>query len=234
MRKILGILSLSVTLISFVSSQNYSSEILMGKKEPLLVGSNYRLQLIVAEAFEKMKIEATKDGIKIYSASSYRGYDHQKRIWNNKWERYSKKGLRGLDIANKIIEYSTIPGTSRHHWGTDLDVIDMNIKVTGDKLVAQNFEKGGAYEKLGRWLKANASQYGFELVYTKNPKRRGFKYEPWHLTYKKTSIAMYKEYQKINWYRNLTDDVKGKEFFTKEFIDKYTNENIKDINPILK
>ena len=25
---------------------------------------------------------------------------------------------------DKIIEYSTLPGTSRHHWGTDIDIID--------------------------------------------------------------------------------------------------------------
>ena len=234
MKKSLIIILVFVLGSSFIYISSYSPEILMGKKEPTLVGSNYNLQPKVAEAFEKMKTKASIDGISLYTASSYRGYDHQKRIWNNKWDRYSKQGLKGLDIAFKIIEYSTIPGTSRHHWGTDLDVVDLNVKVTGDKLLASNFEEGGPYEKLGRWLTNNASSYGFELVYTNKQTRKGFKYEPWHLTYKETSIIMYREYQKIKWFNNLTNDVKGKDFFTQEFIQKYTRENIQDINPILK
>lgn len=234
MKKVLGILLLTLILSGYQISNTYSPDVLMGKKEPELIGDHYNLQPKASQAFEKMKVAASQEGIKLYSASSYRGYNHQKRIWNNKWDRYSKQGLKGLEIAQKIIEYSTIPGTSRHHWGTDLDVIDMNIKVNGDKLLEQNFEKGGVYQKLGKWLKINASKYGFELVYTNIPDRKGFKYEPWHLSYKSISIPMYKAYKAMDWYNNLTEDVKGKEFFTKEFIEKYTRENIQDINPILK
>ncbi|MDB4835502.1 M15 family metallopeptidase [Cyclobacteriaceae bacterium] len=234
MRKLLSILFI-VTLLSSFKKETYSPEVLLGKTEPTLTGTDYRLQSQVAKDFEKMKSAALKEGINMYSASSYRGYHHQKRIWNNKWSRYQQQGLKGLDIAKKIIEYSTIPGTSRHHWGTDFDVIDKAItNVKGDKLIARNYEQGGVYEKLGSWLKKNASSYGFELVYTNAPNRKGFKYEPWHLSHKSTSIHMYKEYQRLNWYNNLTNDVKGKEFFTKAFIEKYTKENIQDINPILK
>ena len=40
---------------------------------------------------------------------------------------------------DKIIEYSTLPGTSRHHWGTDIDIIDAEPPEEGDVLLPKNF-----------------------------------------------------------------------------------------------
>ena len=32
-----------------------------------------------------------------------------------------------IDAINEIIRFSTIPGTSRHHWGTDIDINGFDI-----------------------------------------------------------------------------------------------------------
>ena len=76
--------------------------------------------------------------------------------------------------------------------------------------------------------------YGFYEVYTKNPKRKGFKYEPWHFSYAPLSIPMLKEYKKLDIKSILKEEeILGHECFTEEFIVKYKTENILDINPQL-
>ena len=35
--------------------------------------------------------------------------------------------LEPKKAISEIIRFSTVPGTSRHHWGTDIDIIDGNF-----------------------------------------------------------------------------------------------------------
>ena len=86
-------------------------------------GKKYRLQPEVAEACEKMKAAAQEDGIEMEVVSSFRSYAAQKKIWNRKFKRFTAEGMPTKRAIKKIIEYSTLPGTSRHHWGTDIDLI---------------------------------------------------------------------------------------------------------------
>ncbi len=77
--------------------------------------------------------------------------------------------------ALKILLYSSMPGTSRHHWGTDIDL---------NSFVNSYFEKGeGA--KIYDWLTANAASYGFCQPYTEKGESRPFGYEEerWHWSY---------------------------------------------------
>ena len=61
----------------------------------------------------------------------------------------------------KIIEYSTLPGTSRHHWGTEIDIIDAGPPAEGDVLVSQKFHDQGPYDALRAWMETYAHDYGF-------------------------------------------------------------------------
>ena len=101
-------------------------------------------------------------------------------------------------VISKIIEYSTIPGTSRHHWGTDLDIIDANSTYKGDVLVPSKFHGTGPFCKLKEWMDNNAANFGFKLVYTDTPTREGFKYEPWHYSFAEISKPMLSEYRNID------------------------------------
>src|SRR5690625_7396566 len=74
--------------------------------------------------FNLMKKAAKEKGFNIHVISSFRSYSHQNRIWERKYRDFRNRGLSHQNTIDKIIEYSTIPGTSRHHWGTDLDIID--------------------------------------------------------------------------------------------------------------
>ena len=214
----------------------YTIDDLIGKSKPILTkGKDYRLLPEVATAFEKMRTDAKKAGFDICVISSYRNYAYQNGIWEKKFKANKTKGLSDIKNIEKIIEYSTIPGTSRHHWGTDLDIIDMTKGIPLDPLHEKHFNEGGQMRNFKLWLDENASKYGFYLVYTNDSKRKGFKYEPWHFTYKPISEKMLAEYQKLD-LKNLLQQNKlmGSESFTNEFIEKYKNENILDINTVLK
>lgn len=209
----------------------YSVEELMGKTTIPLEGEGINLRPEACEAFLQMKRDAYQAGIDIQVASSYRSFDRQRAIFEQKFITFTEEGLEPLEAIEKIIEYSTIPGTSRHHWGTDADLIDGSKPTSGDVLVAENFESGGPFSDLKVWMDANSEKYGFYLVYTDHPKRRGFKYEPWHYSYAPLSKPMLKEFRRLNLIRILEqEDLLGAEYFTRGFLHSYITDNVMDIN----
>ncbi len=211
-----------------------SDKELIGKGNPELFGNGYNLREEAHLSFIKMQKAALKDGISIGAVSSYRGFAHQKRIWERKFKSNKANGLTDKANINKIIEYSTIPGTSRHHWGTDIDIYQTNVKQPKNVLLPRHFHNNGPYCKLKEWMDANASTYGFYLVYTDNPNRKGFKYEPWHYSYKKLSVPYLKAYETLKISEILkSEGLSGIESFTKDFVNQYINQNILDINPEL-
>ncbi|GGX21657.1 M15 family metallopeptidase [Aquimarina muelleri] len=229
----LGLLGILTPSFSILQSK-FSKNDLIGKSNTPLFGDSYKLRKEAYEAFLKMKVAASKSGFKIKVVSSYRSYAHQNRIWERKYKKFTTEGLSPIEAINKIIEYSTIPGTSRHHWGTDLDIVDGNAVQPKGLLLAKNFEENGPFCKFKEWMDANANTFGFFLVYTDKEDRKGFKYEPWHYSYAPLSIPMLKEYRKINITEEL-DKAKllGNNYFTEKFIDQYIKNNILDINPEL-
>ncbi|OIQ18144.1 M15 family metallopeptidase [Lacinutrix sp. MedPE-SW] len=207
---------------------------LIGKGQPVLLGNGYKLLEEAHIAFKKLQKEALKSNIKIAAVSSYRSYSHQKRIWERKYKSNNTKGLTPKANIKKIIEYSTIPGTSRHHWGTDIDIYQTNVKQPNSILQPKNYHDNGSYCKLKEWMDTNASYFGFHLVYTDISNRKGFKYEPWHYSYKPLSQNFLKAYKKIDISKILqNDNLLGSNYFTKEFINQYITQNILDINPEL-
>lgn len=222
-------------IFPFATDAEYSTEELMGKADITLFGVGINLRKEAYESFLEMKSAAEEDGINITIASSFRDFYRQKSIWERKYRQFTQTdNMEPIDAIDKIIEYSTIPGTSRHHWGTDIDIIDGNKKVDGDVLDPEKFEIGGPYDELKLWMDINSKDYGFYLVYTDNTRRRGFKYEPWHYSYAPISIPMLTEYRKLNVLKLLQkEDILGAEHFTTGFVRSYVQDNILDINPEL-
>lgn len=149
----------------------------------------------VLEAFLKMQKEAKKDNIEFKIISGTRNFAHQKRIWDWKWnEKY--KSFSDIEKIKKILEFSSMPGTSRHHWGTDIDI---------NSLENSYFEKGKGKVEYD-WLIKNAPKFGFYQVYTsKKNGRTGYNEEKWHWSYVSLSsvyLKFYNEYITI-------DDIKG-------------------------
>jgi LAS superfamily LD-carboxypeptidase LdcB len=232
-----GVGGLAITIVPdtlFSQEIRYSMEELMGKADIDLYGEDINLRKEAHDAFVEMRKAALADGIDIKIVSGYRSFDRQAAIFERKYLKYTDDGMEPLDAIEKIIEYSTIPGTSRHHWGTDVDLIDGNPSVDGDVLVASKFGTDGPFEKFKLWMDENSEKFDYYLVYTNNPKRRGFKYEPWHYSYAPLSRPMLKTFRLKNILKQLkAEDFLGSDDLTTEFVKTYIEDNILDINPEL-
>lgn len=230
-------LSLS-TMSSFQLPKNdkfYTTNELMGKADIELYGEGVNLRKAAYDAFVNMKKAAYSAGFDLTSVSGFRSFDRQRTIWDRKFIRFTEiDGMEPMDAILKIVEYSTIPGTSRHHWGTEVDIIDGYPKVSGDVLVAEKFEGEGPFAPFKGWLDENAEKFDFHLVYTDNYFRKGFKYEPWHYSYAPLSKPMLEQFRKKNLLKLIRyEDFEGISYFTTSFLKAYIHDNILDINPNL-
>lgn len=128
----------------------------------------------VYEAFRTMAEAAKKEGVSLKILSATRTFDYQKGIWERKWSREGYKGQSEASIARDIMRYSAMPGTSRHHWGTDVDF----------NSVDPSYFSTGTGRKVYEWLSTNASTFGFCQTYSnKSGGRTGYEEEKWHWTY---------------------------------------------------
>tara|TARA_B100000945_G_scaffold275599_1_gene239707 strand:- start:358 stop:1089 length:732 start_codon:yes stop_codon:yes gene_type:complete len=225
-------------ITSIIFSQNDVTKgnlFLLGKenlKETLKSGLLHEAYL----KFKQMQIDAKKEGIEIEIVSGYRSYEKQKDIWNNKYNKNFENGILGIKNINRIIQYSTLPGTSRHHWGTDIDIIDKRFVPKGDLLIEKNYTENGIYSQLFYWMKKNSKKYGFYLVYDDSPKRKGFKFEPWHYSYKPLSVIFLRRFIEGNLLFKITQDssLLGRQFIHNSFLERYLKENILDVSIDLK
>ena len=221
---------------SLMHTQKVNTEILTGMDNSKIVGDTIQLERETYNAFIKMKDAAEKDGIKIKIVSGFRDFYRQQTIWNNKYKKFTEEFLLdGPSAIKEIIRFSTIPGTSRHHWGTEIDVIDKNFENEKNLLISKKYEEGGIFNSLKKWMDKNSEKFGFYIVYDDNDKRPGFEYEPWHYTYKPVSDSYQTEFLKLD-LKSIISKTKlaGKEFINEEFIKKYIDENIMGISSHLK
>lgn len=222
--------------LNCMNSQNIDYKTLLGIEHSNLVGDSIKLEKNTFIAMEKMRKAALLDGIKIKVVSGFRDFERQKQIWNRKFKKFTtENNLSDLDAIKEIIRFSTIPGTSRHHWGTEIDVIDEDFKNEKNLLISKKYEEGGIFEKLKKWMDNNSQKFGFYLTYDDNINRKGFEYEPWHYSYLPESKRYLKSFLKIDIVEIISKvDIEGKELFNEKFISDYINNNILEINPDLK
>ena len=217
-------------------TQEINTEILIGMDDSRIVSDTILLEKETYSAFIKMKDAAEKDGIIIKLVSGFRDFYRQQMIWNNKYKKFTNEfSLDGPTAIKEIIRFSTIPGTSRHHWGTEIDIIDKNFENEKDLLFSKKYEEGGIFSSLKKWMDKNSKRFGFYIVYDDDSNRPGFEYEPWHYTYKPISDLYQREFLKLNLKSIISKTkVEGKEFINDEFIKKYIDENIMGISSHLK
>ncbi len=152
------------------------------------------LHAAVVDAFLAMREDAAGAGFDLLPVSSFRDFERQRRIWNAKY-RGERPALdragRPADLSRltpeerveAILLWSALPGASRHHWGSDIDVVDGRVVAGGyeAKLEPPEFMRGGNFAALSRWLSRNMHRYGFYRPYTRAGS--GVQPEPWHLSF---------------------------------------------------
>lgn len=232
--KIITLLTIFIYCTTLLNAQEkpYSIDLLTGKKN--IINKNYNLLNEVSLAYHKMQKDALKEGITIHIVSSFRNFERQHYIFKRKYNSYKKKGLSETQILNKIIEYSTIPGTSRHHWGTDFDIVQKVNTMPKNLLTENNFNNQGPFCEMKEWLDRNANRYGFYLVYTNNENRTGFKYEPWHYSYAPISKKILAQFLLENQKNKIFPVIKNAGVpVNHNFYTNYIETHVKGINPIL-
>jgi LAS superfamily LD-carboxypeptidase LdcB len=151
----------------------------------------------VLEPYAQLKGEAERAGFDLRIDSGFRSFARQSSIWNRK-----ATGKRAVldsqavpldltelterDLVYAILRWSALPGASRHHWGTDLDVYDERTRPEGYEvdLIPEEVDAGGMFAPLHEWLDeriAAGTSYGFFRPYDQD--RGGVAPERWHLSH---------------------------------------------------
>ena len=221
-----------VLLLSLPLKAQDNILVLLGLDESHLVTvGTHRLSAQTAQAFVNMQAAAATDGIDLQLVSAFRSFERQQQIFEEKFRRYRAEGLSPTLAIDRILQYSTIPGTSRHHWGTDIDITDGNAPKQKHVLVPSKFHNDGPFVPLHQWMQANAHRFGFYLVYTRDSKRTGFAYEPWHYTYlpeAKEYLAQYTPRMAFAYFKAV--GVKGGTYIDRDFWDAYYTQFVLGVN----
>lgn len=177
------------------------------------------------ESFQEMQKAAAKEDIQLQIISAFRSFTHQKWIWNSKFNGQRKSG--GKNMAKEfpdpqkrvqaILNYSAMPGTSRHHWGTDIDINNLNNSY---------FESGKGKTEYD-WLKKNAHKFGFYQTYTAS-RDDGYNEEKWHWSYTPLAKDFSYNYKKKISYADIKGFNGSEHAKDLQVIERYV---LKNINP---
>jgi LAS superfamily LD-carboxypeptidase LdcB len=153
-----------------------------------------------AAGFLGLRAAALQSDIDLVPVSSFRTFQHQLSIWNDKF--HGRRPLldqagQALDpavmtedeLVRAILLWSALPGASRHHWGSELDLIDRAALAEGGRaqLIPLEYLPGGVFARLGAWLPRHCEHYGFFLPYDRD--RGGVRPEPWHVSFAPVSSS---------------------------------------------
>ena len=161
----------------------------------------HRVHAQIADDFKSLQQAAKKAGFSLAIASSFRDFDRQSAIWNAKFSgkrpvfdkhqvAIDLSTLTDIEKCHAILLYSALPGASRHHLGTDLDVYD-EAAIAADyelQLSPLEYSETGPFARLTTWLDNNLTKYGFFRPYQHD--LGGVSPEPWHISHIKQSKIM--------------------------------------------
>lgn len=179
-----------------------TNEQLTGKSRTHLVNlpcphsPNHFLQPQAMKAFQGLQQSAVKNGFNLQPASSFRDFQRQQMIWNGKFNGERKvhdddgnaldlTALSDWEKCQAILRWSALPGASRHHWGTEVDIFDPDLLPLGQSLQLEpwEYEKCGYFFELGQWLQENLARFDFALPFLALADEIKIGREPWHISY---------------------------------------------------
>ena len=142
--------------------------------------------------------DATANGFELRLESAYRSFDKQLSIWNRKARGelplFSAAGVPmecpkdEEELMYAILTWSALPGASRHHLGTDIDVVDGAACPEGYEVQLTPAECEGMFAKFHAFLTERMvadKAFGFSRVFI--PGRGKIRPEGWHIAHLPTS-----------------------------------------------
>lgn len=167
---------------------------------PLVCVEGYNVHSGISEDLRKLKEYAGANGFSLRIESAYRSFERQLSIWNRKASGelplLSAEGVRmevpkdEEELLYAILTWSALPGGSRHHLGTDLDVVDGRSCPEGYEVQLTPEECDDMFASFHRFLdecfrNAPEASFGFDRVFV--PGRGRIRPEKWHIAHLPTS-----------------------------------------------
>ena len=132
---------------------------------------NHRVDARIVEDLTAMLTAAEAAGTHPIICSSFRTYDYQENLFENRIERAEREEhLEGIEAEEAAAFWVAPPGASEHQTGLAVDINADGIHSTGTQVYS--------------WLSVHAWEYGFILRYPEGKTAlTGTDYEPWHYRY---------------------------------------------------
>ena len=163
-------------------------------EEHLIEWQNVKIHPHILDALIQLTDKAKEAGFDLRVASGFRSFERQLLIWNKKacgarpvlnkvGETVDINSLSDDEKVFTILHWSALPGASRHHWGTDIDVYDASRLPEGYQLqlTVEETENAGPFAEFHKWLTGELDESDFFRPYIADV--GGISPEPWHLSY---------------------------------------------------
>lgn len=137
---------------------------------------NHRVDARIVEDLAAMLTAAEAEGAHPVICSSFRTYDYQENLFENRIERAEREDhLEGAEAEEAAAFWVAPPGASEHQTGLAIDIVDADYL---------ELDEGQESTATQQWLMAHCTEYGFILRYpTDKSAVTGIGYEPWHYRY---------------------------------------------------
>jgi len=188
--------------------------------------SGHRALPAVMEAFWRFKEQAKTEGWNLILVSGYRSYRDQRRIWNQSDDSYLQHGATDQKKrVEAIMSLVSVPGLSRHHWGTELDISESSLR---GQLVNVEPDTPEKVMRFYNWMEKNAPKFGFCKVYL--GENGAVHNEPWHWSFLPYSKGYQKQFMAIKDFKKIFDvNVEDVDYLMKNF-KRILNDEKKSIN----
>jgi len=170
----------------------------LGNPDLVEAQTGYFVDRAIVGDLNKLTDACREAGFELRIESAYRPFEKQLSIWNRK----ARGELQLLDANGEpmqrpadeeelmyaILTWSALPGASRHHLGTDIDVVDGGACPPGYEVQLTPAECTGIFAKFHEFLTARIREgaaFGFERVFA--PGRGKIRPEGWHIAHLPTS-----------------------------------------------
>lgn len=159
----------------------------------------YRTKMFLLDevyaAYYEMYKAAQKEGIHLKIISASRTFEEQKWIWEDKWKKNKATYPADTSLAKFIMQYSAMPGTSRHHWGTEVDL----------NSTSESYFTTATGAKMYKWLTEHAADYGFCQTYDSKGvgRKSGYNEEKWHWSYFPIADPLLTKYAEMVQYTHI-------------------------------
>ncbi len=182
-----------------------------------------RIHTDLQAPLNRLIASAKTEGINLAVASGYRSFDRQVQIWNEKClgkrpvldeqgQPFVVDKMKDEELVPAILRWSALPGASRHHWGTDLDVYDAAAIPPGYQVKLETQELEKYFQRLESWFQVALLPHYFFRPYQTD--RSGISPEWWHISY----LPIATQYEEKLTYLTLREKLERSDFERKQYV----------------